>query len=371
MPQTYVALDLETTGLDAERDAIIEIGAARFRQDQLLDTFSTFIDPGRRIPREITVLTGITDQDVTGAPHLHQVLPDLARFIGDRPVVGHSVDFDLRFLRQHSEAFNSEYLDTFELAGVLVPNADRYSLSRLAQMLDVEPERPHRALDDALTSYRLFRALLQRAAELPPRLLKEILAHGQRVDWSAWGFFREALQEAARRPPGKRGGPERLGPEQPLFAASETVQPLEPNVHQKPLQVDHLASLIEEDGAFARYFAEYEHRPQQVEMLRAVTEAFNEGRHLLVEAPTGVGKSLAYLVPAFHWAVQNGERVVISTNTINLQEQLYHTLSRSWISIWRRWCSRGGLTICVPRVCRPCAIGARARPSRPGSWRRS
>jgi DNA polymerase-3 subunit epsilon/ATP-dependent DNA helicase DinG len=323
MPQTYVALDLETTGVDAEQDAIIEIGAAKFRQDELLDTFSTFVDPGRHIPRDITVLTGITDQDVKGAPHLYQVLPDLARFVGDEPVVGHSVDFDLRFLRQHSQQFDNPYLDTFELAGVLVPDADRYSLTRLAQMLDVELEHAHRAMDDALASYRLFRALLRRAAELPPRLLKEILGHGQRVGWSACVFFREVLEEAARRPPGKRVTPERLGPEGPLFAASEKVQPLEPTAERKALHVGYLASLIEEGGAFAAYFPDYEHRPQQVEMLRAVAEAFSQGQHLLVEAPTGVGKSLAYLIPAVHWAVQNGERVVISTNTINLQEQLY------------------------------------------------
>jgi DNA polymerase-3 subunit epsilon/ATP-dependent DNA helicase DinG len=324
MPQTYVALDLETTGLDAERDAIIQIGAAKFRQDELLDEFSTFVDPGRRIPHDITVLTGITDQDVRGAPQLYEVLSDLSRFVGEYPVVGHSVDFDLRFLQQHSSAFDKEYLDTFELAGVLLPHADRYSLSRLAQMFDVELEQAHRALDDALASYRLFRAMLRRASELPPRMLKEIIGHGQRGDWSASVFFREALEEASRRPAEKQATPERLGPAGPLFAASEKVQPLEPTEDQTSLNVDFLASVLEADGAFADQFADYENRPQQIEMLRAVGEAFNEGRHLLVEAPTGVGKSLAYLIPAVHWAVQNGERVVVSTNTINLQEQLYH-----------------------------------------------
>jgi len=323
MPRTYVALDLETTGVDAQRDAIIEIGAARFRRDELLETYSTFVDPGRHIPRDITTLTGITDQDVRGAPHLYDVLPDFVRFVGDYPIIGHSVEFDIRFLEQHSEAFDNEYLDTFELAGVILPNADRYSLRRLAQMLDVDLERAHRALDDALASYRVFRAMLLRACELPPRLLKEIIGHGQRVSWKACPFFQEALEEMAHQPTRQRSTPERLGPEGPLFAASERVESLEPVVDQKPVNVDYLASLLEGNGAFADHFPDYEHRPQQVDMLRSVAEAFNEGRHLLVEAPTGVGKSLAYLVPAVHWAIQNGERVVISTNTINLQEQLH------------------------------------------------
>jgi len=323
MPQTYVALDLETTGLDAEHDAIIEVGAAKFRQDEELDRFSTFVDPGRHIPHDITVLTGITDQDVKGAPQLHEVLPRLREFVGEQPVLGHSVNFDLRFLQQHSTAFDNEYLDTFELAGVLIPDADRYSLSRLAQMLNVELEQAHRALDDALTSYRLFRAMLQRASQLPPRLLKEIVGHAERAGWSARVFFQEALEESARRPPERRSEPARLGPEGPLFIASKEVQPLEPSGDPRPLNVDFLASVIEAGGAFADCFPDYEHRPQQVEMLRAVAEAFNHGLHLLVEAPTGVGKSLAYLIPAVHWAIQNGERVVISTNTINLQEQLH------------------------------------------------
>lgn len=323
MPRTYVALDLETTGVDAQRDAIIEIGVARFRRDERLDVFSTFVDPGRHIPRDITTLTGITDQDVRGAPHLYDVLPDLVRFVGEHPIVGHSVDFDLRFLQQHSQHFDNEYQDTFELAGVILPEADRYSLRRLAQMLGVELEKAHRALEDAQASYRVFRAMLLKASELPTRMLKEIIGHGQRASWNACSFFREALEEAVRRPPSQRREPERLGPEGPLFAAGEKVPELEPVGDRTPLEVDGLASLLERDSAFAERFPNYEYRPQQVEMLRSVAETFNEGRHLLVEAPTGVGKSLAYLIPAVHWAVQNGEHVVISTNTINLQEQLY------------------------------------------------
>lgn len=323
MPQTYVALDLETTGLDPRRDAIIEIGAVKFREDEVLDEFSTFVNPGRSIPRDITVLTSITDKDVRNAPRLRDVLPRVARFVADHPVVGHSVNFDLNFLQRHSSHFENQYLDTFELAGVLLPDADRYSLSRLAQMLGVELEQAHRALDDARASYRLFRALLRRAAALPPRMLKEIIGHGERARWAPADFFREALTEAARRPPERRATPDRLGPEGPLFAASEKVQPLEPNDERVPIDVDYLASLLEEGGAFEAHFPGYEHRPQQVDMLRAVAKALNQGEHLVVEAPTGVGKSLAYLIPAVRWAVENGERVVISTNTINLQEQLY------------------------------------------------
>ena len=323
MPQTYIALDLETTGLDAERDAIIEVGAVKFHADQVLDTFSTFVRPGRPIPLEITELTGIRDEDVANAPNLHDVLPRLGRFVGQWPIVGHNVEFDLNFLRRHSQPFENEHLDTFELAGVLLPRAERYSLTALAGMLGIELEHAHRALDDAQATHRLFRALLRRAAGLPLQTLRDIVRLGEQARWRAASFFHQALEEAARRPPGRPVRPE-AAPVGPLFAAARKARPLQPAVERTDLDKGHLAALLEEGGAFAAHFPGYEHRPQQVAMLRGIARALNHGDHLLVEAPTGVGKSLAYLIPAAHWAVQNGERVVISTNTINLQEQLYH-----------------------------------------------
>jgi len=328
MPPIYVALDLETTGVDPDRDAIIEIGAVKFRGEEVIDEFATLVNPGRPVPAEITVLTGITDEDVAGAPRLSDVLPRLARFVGSRPVVGHSVGFDLDFLQRWSVLRSNRRLDTFRLATILAPDARRYSLLELASLLGFSPQVSHRALDDARTTHRLFLALFERALALPTSLLEELVRHGERVNWPAAEFFRQVLREAARgafssaigaQLAAKRGRAEGA----PLFAVSTDAPPLEPEEVRQPLDVGGLAALLEEEGAFAERFPGYEHRPQQVEMLRAVARALNEGRHLLVEAPTGVGKSLAYLIPAVYWAVRNGERVVISTNTINLQEQLY------------------------------------------------
>jgi DNA polymerase-3 subunit epsilon/ATP-dependent DNA helicase DinG len=86
--------------------------------------------------------------------------------------------------------------------------------------------------------------------------------------------------------------------------------------------VEALCGLLEQDGLFEKSFSGFEYRPQQVDMLANVLEALNGAYHLMVEAGTGTGKSMAYLIPAIYWAVENGQRVVISTNTINLQDQL-------------------------------------------------
>ena len=328
MLPVYVALDLETTGTDPERDAIIEIGAVKFRGDQVLEEFHTLVNPGRPLSPEIVALTGITDADLADAPRLADVLPRLTRFTGNRLVVGHGIGFDLDFLHRRSILRPNQFLDTFKLATILAPDARRYSLRSLAYFLGFPPPVSHRALDDARTAHRLFMALFERALALRRELLEELIRHGERVDWPATEFFRQALREVARGAftgaIGAQLAAKRSRPEGgPLFAVPADAAPLEPEEVRRPLDVDQLAALLEEDGPFAQRFPGYEYRPQQVEMMRAVARALNEGRHLMVEAPTGVGKSLAYLLPAVHWAVQNGERVVVSTNTINLQEQLY------------------------------------------------
>jgi DNA polymerase-3 subunit epsilon/ATP-dependent DNA helicase DinG len=95
---TIVALDIETTGLDPAKDAIIDIGAVRFNDRRVEDKWSTLINPGRRIPPFITQLTGITDQMILNAPSLQEMQSDLANFVGDYPIVGHNIKFDLSFL---------------------------------------------------------------------------------------------------------------------------------------------------------------------------------------------------------------------------------------------------------------------------------
>lgn len=328
MPKTYVALDLETTGLDPGRDAIIEIGAVRFQTDGSVERFQTFVNPGRSIPPFITELTGIQDVDVAGAPTPRQAAERVAKFVRRDPVVGHNVSFDLAFLRRQRVLRSNPAIDTFELAGILVPHASRYSLANLVEELGLDlPEQTHRALADAELTRALFMALLERAMQLPLDTLRELVRQGRRVAWSAVYFFEDALygrqregfQGAIGAQLAARRGGDAAGP---LFVREPAPEPLRGRREPKPVDVEALTALLAPDGPIAAVTPTYEYRPQQVEMMQAVAEAFNEGHHLLVEAGTGTGKSLAYLLPAIEWAVQNGQRVVISTNTINLQEQL-------------------------------------------------
>lgn len=320
--ESIVALDIETTGLDSDKDAVIEIGAVRFNDKRLENEWSTFVNPGRRIPPFITNMTGITDQMVLRAPPIQDVLSDLQSFVGDSPVLGHNVRFDLSFLRRYGILRNNISLDTYEMAAVLMPGASRYGLGSLIQALGIPFPATHRALDDARATRGVFLRLYEEALKMPLQILAEIVRLGEGLDWGGYWPLRLALR--ARSNEIASAQQIRHAYRGPLFEdrADSYAPPIEPAGDPTPLDIEEISALIEPGGLFSRHFPNFEHRPQQVAMLQAVAEALSEGRHLLVEAGTGTGKSMAYLIPAAMWALQNNQRVVISTNTINLQDQL-------------------------------------------------
>lgn len=340
MARVYVALDIETTGLNAERDAIIEIGAVRFKGSRVYDTYNTFINPGRPIPYKIQQLTGITPDDIDGAPTIEVVLPALTRFVGDNPIIGHNIGFDLGFLRKQGVFQNHNSLDTFELASILLPFASRYSLTALLDYLEVElpaDDQAHRALDDAQATRRLFEALLDQARRLDGRIIEDVAQISGRSDWPLALVFRDLGRERRYSAPmgtlGQQLAAKGLLDDAPVdggFAlmrheADGYEPPLKPVSSPTPLGVEELCKMLETGGLFDRNFTGFEYRPQQVDMMANVIGAFNDAHHLMIEAGTGTGKSMAYLIPAIYWAVQNGQRVVISTNTINLQDQLLNS----------------------------------------------
>ena len=318
LEQVYVSLDLETTGLDADRDTILEIGAVRFRGDEVLDTFETFVNPGRPIPDHIQRLTGIRPRQVERAPSFASISSEFAEFLGASPVVGHNVQFDLRFLASHNLPVANASYDTMDLATVFLPRSRRYSLKHLADHFGIEL-RNHRALDDAVGGKEIFVRLLRLAGEQDGGLLAYMSELARRSNWQLY----PALSGLAVS---RAGGPAAVGPAG--LNLDLLAQRVEPPEKRRPvedldyLDQERIQGMLGPDGPFARAFAGFEHRQEQEEMLDSVADAIYNQHHLVVEGGTGVGKSLAYLLPAALFAVANGQRVVVSTNTINLQEQL-------------------------------------------------
>lgn len=320
---TIVSLDIETTGLDENREAIIEIAAVKFNGKRIEDEFNTLINPGKHIPEFITSLTNIDDAMVRQAPRLRDIANELIAFVGDAPILGHNVSFDIKFLRKAGLFEYQQTLDTYELASVLLPSAARYNLGALGKQLSILLPATHRALDDARVTQAVYTRLLDIAHELPLETLQEIVELGNFVDWDSGWVFEQTLYNVVKQgiKPKKKT---RASSPKPIFdsAPQAEAKPIQRTDEPTPLNPEEVASILEYGGQFSQYFEAYEHRAEQVEMLKAVSNALSHGGHLMVEAGTGVGKSFAYLVPAALFAVQNNTRVLISTNTINLQDQL-------------------------------------------------
>ncbi len=318
---SMVALDLETTGLDIRQDKIIEIGMIRFDGSKVLDTYQTFINPDKPIPPAVSQLTHITNPMVSNAPHILDVLDDVSNFVGADAIVGHNVIFDLSFLRRYKILTKNRFTDTYDLASVLLPRAGRYKLSALAEQFGIDSEGKHRAVADCTMTMKLYNKLIELAYELPYELLSTLINTAGNAPWAGIGPLQEVLAGRIKR--GERYSSSKYF-KFPVFSPKWEGEEFELKPAEYPTELDteKLCEIISEDGAFSRNSARFEPREQQIQMLHAVSEAFSNGHHMMIEAGTGTGKSFAYLIPAFSWAMQNGERVVISTNTINLQDQL-------------------------------------------------
>ncbi|MHB1294924.1 MAG: helicase C-terminal domain-containing protein [Anaerolineae bacterium] len=322
MEQIHVALDLEFTGLDPQRDDIIQVGMVKFRGAEVLDTYASLVHSTRTLPFKIQQLVGITPDELRDAPTLRALSGRILTFIGSHPIVGHSVDMDLRFLEHHGLPLNNLPIDTFELATIVLPEAQRYSLANLAEMLHIDLPQQHNALSDATATKDLYLTLIERLAGWDSAVLREIATLTSHTTWALRNVFRDAAERAnpsaALAPPPRR----RASGATDGTRHEEEVPRLEPTETITPVDAAPLSAMIAPGGVFEQTFEGYEHRPQQQQMLEAVVEALNTPCHLIVEAGTGTGKSLAYLLPSIYFAVQNGRRVVISSNTINLQDQL-------------------------------------------------
>ena len=175
----FVAFDIETTGLDGDKDHVTEIGAVQFSAEgQVLHSFQTFVNPGVPIPPEIVTLTGITDRDVFGAPTEAKAVKEFLDFIGDRPLVAHNAQFDTGFIARIAEAngyeFHPIFVDTLPMAQSLLPELKRHKLDTVSHALGMADFNHHRASDDAAVCGRIFLKLLSRVEEAGGTTLNDL-----------------------------------------------------------------------------------------------------------------------------------------------------------------------------------------------------
>lgn len=159
-PENCVVLDMETTGLDPRFDEIIEFGAIKIRNNQIMDSFSTLIQPTYPIDTFITDLTGITNEMLESAPSIEIVLPEILNFIGEDIIVGHNVNFDINFLYDISNgALKNNFVDTLRLSRKIRKDLPNHKLATLVEAFQIPSETSHRALADAEQTFQCLIAL--------------------------------------------------------------------------------------------------------------------------------------------------------------------------------------------------------------------
>lgn len=175
---TFVVVDIETTGLCFDADEIIEIGAVKIVNNQIVDRFNTFVKPEKPVPANITNLTGITNDMLKSAPPIEKALPLFMKFLGDGIFVAHNASFDSGFIRRDALKqqipFNNKILDTLALSRIVFPELKNHRLDTLAKKLNIRMGSHHRAVDDANTDALILKELLKNAIEFGIENLSQI-----------------------------------------------------------------------------------------------------------------------------------------------------------------------------------------------------
>ena len=311
----YVILDIETTGLDPEHSSIIEIGAILVSGNKIKKEFQTFVKYEEQLPDVIKKLTGINEDSLRDAPTLEVAIGELKKFVEKFPVVSHNgFRFDFPMLEKAGLKFTEKH-DSLEYAFFVLPtNELGHSAPALAKKFQLG-EIPHRALEDCKQEFNIILKLIEEYGNRPKDRTKALKFLAEKIGWW-WATLLPGQGE-------------------PFEHISDFVEAHVP-YRKKDASQDKLVLGTQKIGLaeMEQYFlpqkihgaraAEYaEDRPEQRKMAAMVGNAFNEHKHLVIEAGTGTGKSKAYLVPSVLFALKNGIPVVVATHTKALQDQLF------------------------------------------------
>lgn len=378
-----VVLDTETTGLSFNHDELIQIAAAKIIDGKISGWYVTFVNPGVPIPEEIVHLTSIRDEDLVGAPSPSEALDGLVDFVGDAIVVAHNVGFDKTFVTKHSAGYpllENTWIDSLDLSRIALPRLRSHRLIDLVRTFGA-PQSTHRADDDVAATCVVFRILLAAVSTMPLQLVEHIAGMCPATQWSTGEAFRimaglmgsaqymsttdtsseapvDALtvarelgqsdvsretssmpisikdtSNAERQTEGHQSGADNS-----LFSLRELRRRRIVSLPTRPARKDagnpdlelrfpsesEITDAFSAQGALGSIYPVFEPREEQLSMAQAIRKAFEVSENLVVEAGTGVGKSMAYLVPAVMFARENGVAVGVATKTNSLLDQLVY-----------------------------------------------
>jgi len=347
LDRNVVVIDTETTGFSFNHDELIQIAAARMENGTVVDWYATFVNPGKPIPEDIVHLTGIHESDVADAPTPGEALAGLVEFAGNALMVAHNANFDRTFTTRHPEGYpllENVWIDSLDLSRIALPRLKSHRLIDLVHTFGA-PVSTHRADDDVAATCVVLRILYAGVYSMPKSLVAEIARMATIEDWPTVMVFREIakmhdLEEAQEFEEGSgallEGGKKRLFSLRAMRSRRIKQLPQRrPKVDADEIASDPLRDLdfppdeqieacFNESGLVNNMYDQYEPREEQRMMALEVNRAFRESGNLVIEAGTGVGKSMAYLVPAALFARRNNVSVGIATKTNALLDQLVY-----------------------------------------------
>ena len=318
----YSVVDLETTGTNVNHgDRIIQIGCVLVQDGEIMNHFETKINPREKIPRSIVQLTGIEDKDVRKAPLFEDIAGTIYSLLAETTFVAHNVNFDFPFLNAELEragypSLSIPAIDTVTLSQILLPTAKSFRLRDLTSSLHIEHDHPHSAVSDAEATADLLNDLLKRVQELPTLTLEKITQLKLNLPQQTAGVFDAELQR-------RRKSPQPLSEE--LYVSHGIVlhksRPITANGQREKHKYPSTKKAKEK-----LYGDTLRLRPVQAKMMNSIYNNYThaEPQNMIVEAGTGVGKTLGYLFPLSYVAYLD-KKIVVSTATNILQQQIIDT----------------------------------------------
>lgn len=320
MNNRFFVIDVETTGNKIGTDKIIQIGAILIENGEIIEQFASFVNPKMKLSSFIKHFTGIEDEMLSKAPTFDLIAPMLSEMLENSYFVAHNVPFDLAFLKAEFRRCGAKWkacptLDTVELSRLLFPSLNSYKLNQLATELSIEHDQPHRADSDAEATAQLMLNLLIKLKSLPLVTLKKLESYATSFQSSLKNLLKDIINEKKQ-----------------LFLIDTEDYDIHRNIalkaQRRQSQIDN-ERLNFDDFETKSIIAElkkvdpkFEVRDGQIEMIETIEQAFKSRIHGVIEAETGTGKTIGYLLPSILRAKQTGKSIVISTYTTHLQEQI-------------------------------------------------
>jgi DNA polymerase III epsilon subunit family exonuclease len=295
----FIFIDLETTGLDDKKEKIIEIGAVKVdSQLNKIGEYHTLVNPLKH---------GLDDEMVKNAPTIDKVEADLLAFIGDRPLIAHNSNFEKAFLTSELKSkLKNQFMDSMEMIALFFPTAESLKLDTIIRQLQIRETENHRALDDAEDLYKVLLYMKEQFKKDAAWNLvaQRLLSYFSVSEWPWADLVTGIMPDHSPKyvPTAKNGN-----------GVKEQNRPGELKLTQFKVDAEHLYSLVH---------APLEKRAGQKIYMEEICDSLNNDKSAMIEAGTGIGKTLAYLLPSVNWAISNSSQVLISTKTKMLQNQI-------------------------------------------------